>query len=274
MELNTKKLFTPTMKFTQKTRIKMNHKTKLLLPKSMSSSKFKTKINSEKVESKITMKALPLNINPFYRENGSIVNKRIHKGRNTQYKKSTHMNFIKTNNLYDESYMNNLLSTNESDANLNENVLNKENKCLNVKESILKCNINSNNKKRNIKPSNIIDDKGNNNLDSEQKSIINNYLNKKLDKNNKMTKKNVKINLIPIEEYKENNILFKKEENKKRTNIITDEKMESKSIFDINNNDKSDVDSIFETYTNKSLDSSFLGSSLDDIFYKNFLKVK
>ena len=89
-----------------------------------------------------------------------------------------------------------------------------------------------------------------------------------------MTKKNVKINLIPIEEYKENNILFKKEENKKRKNIITDEKMESKSIFDINNNDKSDVDSIFETYTNKSLDSSFLGSSLDDIFYKNFLKVK
>ena len=269
MELNTKKLFTPTMKIPHKTRIKVNHKSKskLLLPKSMSSSKFKTKINSEKVESKITMKALPLNINPFYRANGSIVNKRIHKGRNTQYKKSTHMNFIKTNNLYDESYMNNLLATNESDANLNENGFNKENKCLNVKESILKCNINSNNKRINIKSSNI----GNNNLNSEQKKIINNNF----DKNNKINKqKNVKINLIPIEKYKENNILFKKEAKKKRTNIITDEKIENKSIFDINNIDKSDVDSIFETYTNKSLESSFLGSSTDDIFYKEFIKGK
>ena len=271
MELNTKKLFTPTMKFTQKTRIKMNHKTKLLLPKSMSSSKFKTKINSEKVESKITMKALPLNINPFYRANGSIVNKRIHKGRNTQYKKSTHMNFIKTNNIYDESYMNNLLATNESDVNLNENALNKENKCLNVKESILKCNINSNNKRINIKSSNI----GNNNLDSEQKKIINANVDKKFDKNNKINKqKNVKINLIPIEKYKENNILFKKEEKKKRTNIIKNENIDSKSIFDINNIDKSEVDSIFETYTNKSLDSSFLGSSLDDMFYKEFINGK
>ena len=273
MELNTKKLFTPTMKITNKARIKVNHKSKskLLLPKSMSSSKFKTKINSEKVESKITMKAFPLNINPFYRENGSLVNKRRYKGKNTQNKKITHMNFIKTNNLYDESYMNNLLATNESDTNLNENVLNKESKCLNVKESILKCNINSNNKRVNIKSTNIIDDKGNNNLDSEQKKIVNNYLNKKFDKNNKMTKNNRKINLIPIEKYKENNILFKKEAKDIRKDIITDEKMESKSIFDINNIDKSDVDSIFETYTNKSLDSSFLGSSLDDIFYKEFI---
>lgn len=272
MELNTKKLFTPTMKITHKAKIKVNHKSKskLLLPKSMSSSKFKTKINSEKVESKITMKAFPLNINPFYKENGGKINKRIPKGRNTQNKKTIHMNFLKTNDIYDESYMNNLLATNESDANLNENALNKENKCLNVKESILKCNINSNNKKINIKSSNTIDDQGNNNLDLEQKKTVNNYLDKKLDKNIKMnTQKNVKINLIPIVKYKENNILFKKKA--KRTNIIGDEKMESKSIFDINNIDKSDVDSIFETYTNKSLDSSFLGSSLDDIFYKEFI---
>ena len=273
MELNTKKLFTPTMKIPHKTRIKVNHKSKskLLLPKSMSSSKFKTKVNSENVESKITMKAFPLNVNPFYRANGSIVNKRIHKGRNTQNKKNKHMNFIKTINIYDESYMNNLLATNESDANLNENGFNKENKCLNVKESILKCNINSNNKRINIKSSNI----GNNNLDSEQIKIINNNLDKKFDKNNKINKqKNVKINLIPIEKYKENNILFKKEEKKKRTNIIKNENIDSKNIFDINNIDKSEVDSIFETYTNKSLDSSFLGSSLDDIFYKEFINGK
>ena len=273
MELNTKKLFTPTMKITHKTRIKVNHKSKpkYLHPKSMSSSKFKTKVNSENVESKITMKAFPLNVNPFYRANGSIVNKRIYKGRNIQNKKNKHMNFIKTINIYDESYMNNLLATNESDANLNENALNKENKCLNVKESILKYNINSNNKRINIKSSNI----GNNNLDSEQIKIINNNLHKKIDKNNKINKqKNVKINLIPIEKYKENNILFKKEEKKKRTNIIKNENIEGKSIFDINNIDKSDVDSIFETYTNKSLDSSFLGSSLDDIFYKEFINGK
>jgi hypothetical protein len=275
MELNTKKLFTPTMKITHKTRIKVNHKSKpkYLHPKSMSSSKFKTKVNSENVESKITMKAFPLNINPFYRENGSIVNKRIPKGRNIQNKKSIQLNYIKTNNLYDESYMNKLLATNESDANIIENGFNKENKCLNVKESILKCNINPNNKKRNIKSS-AFNDKRNNKLDSEQKNIINNYLDIKSDKNNKMIKKNVKINLIPIEKYKENNILFKKEAKKKRTNIITDEKIENKSIFDINNIDKSDVDSIFETYTNKSLESSFLGSSTDDIFYKEFIKGK
>ena len=272
MELNTKKLFTPTNKFTHKAKIKMNNKSKskLLLPKSMSSSKFKTKVNSENVESKIIMKAFPLNINPFYKENREIINKRIHKTRNTQNKKNTHMNFIKTNNIYDESYMNNLLATNESDANLKENNLNKENKCLNPKESIIKSNFNSNNKISNIKSSITTDNKANNNFDSVQIKIINNYLDKKYDKNNKINKKkNIKINLIPIEKYKENNILFKKEA--KKENIIGDEKIENNSIFEINNIDKSDVDSIFETYTNKSVDSSFLGSSLDDVFYKEFI---
>ena len=263
MELTTKKLFTPTMKIVHKSKIKVNHKSKskLSLPKSISSSKFKTKINSEKTESKITMKAFPLNINPFFKANGEIINKKIQKGRNTKKRKSTNMNYIKTNIIYDDSYMNNLLATNESEANLNENAVNKENRCLNVKESILKCN---------IKSPNAIDDKGNNNLDSRQTKIINNYQNIKFAKSSKMTRqKNVKINLVPIEKYKENNILFKKEA--KKTNIVGDGKMENQSTFDINDINKSDVDSIFETYTNKSIDSSFLGSSLDDIFYKDLI---
>ena len=45
-------------------------------------------------------------------------------------------------------------------------------------------------------------------------------------------------------------------------------KLEKNKINEIDNN------SIFENYTNKSIDSSFLGSSLDDDFYQDLSSKK
>lgn len=158
----------------------------------------------------------------------------------------------------------------------------------------------------------IMDDQGNNNIDSEQKQLIKNCIDEKdrLEKNIK----NCKINSIKTQKYHENNIFSKQKNNidknasnlkyKKvdvkdkevirscyRVNTVKNKKLnfdknilinrksngfknliiftETKCIEDTKNskmNKDKENNSIFENCTNKSLDSSFLGSSMADVF--------
>ena len=158
----------------------------------------------------------------------------------------------------------------------------------------------------------IMDDQGNNNIDSEQKQLIKNCIDEKdrLEKNIK----NCKINSIKTQKYHENNIFSKQKNNidkkasnlkyKKldvkdkevirssyRVNTVRNKKLnfdknilinrksngfknliiftETKCIEDTKNNEinkDKENNSIFENCTNKSLDSSFLGSSMADVF--------
>ncbi len=158
----------------------------------------------------------------------------------------------------------------------------------------------------------IMDDQGNNNIDSEQKQLIKNCIDEKdrLEKNIK----NCKINSIKTQKYHENNIFSKQKNNidknasnlkyKKvdvkdkevirscyRVNTVKNKKLnfdknilinrqsngfrnliiftETKCIEDTKNsemNKDKENNSIFENCTNKSLDSSFLDSSMADVF--------
>ena len=158
----------------------------------------------------------------------------------------------------------------------------------------------------------IMDDQGNNNIDSEQKQLIKNCIDEKdrLEKNIK----NCKINSIKTQKYHENNIFSKQKNNfdkkasnlkykkldlkdkevirsRYRVNTVRNKKLnfdknilinrksngfknliiftETKCIEDTNNNEinkDKENNSIFENCTNKSLDSSFLGSSMADVF--------
>ena len=158
----------------------------------------------------------------------------------------------------------------------------------------------------------IMDDQGNNNIDSEQKQLIKNCIDEKdrLEKNIK----NCKINSIKTQKYHENNIFSKQKNNidknasnlkykkvdvkdkevirsRYRVNTVKNKKLnfdknilinrqsngfrnliiftETKCIEDTKNskmNKDKENNSIFENCTNKSLDSSFLGSSMADVF--------
>ena len=158
----------------------------------------------------------------------------------------------------------------------------------------------------------IMDDQGNNNIDSEQKQLIKNCIDEKdrLEKNIK----NCKINSIKTQKYHENNIFSKQKNNidknasnlkykkvdvkdkevirsRYRVNTVKNKKLnfdknilinrksngfknliiftETKCIEDTKNNEinkDKENNSIFENCTNKSLDSSFLGSSMADVF--------
>ena len=158
----------------------------------------------------------------------------------------------------------------------------------------------------------IMDDQGNNNIDSEQKQLIKNCIDEKdrLEKNIK----NCKINSIKTQKYHENNIFSKQKNNidknasnlkykkvdvkdkevirsRYRVNTVRNKKLnfdknilinrksngfknliiftETKCIEDTKNskmNKDKENNSIFENCTNKSLDSSFLGSSMADVF--------
>ena len=158
----------------------------------------------------------------------------------------------------------------------------------------------------------IMDDQGNNNIDSEQKQLIKNCIDEKdrLEKNIK----NCKINSIKTQKYHENNIFSKQKNNidknasnlkykkldvkdkevirsRYRVNTVKNKKLnfdknilinrqsngfrnliiftETKCIEDTKNskmNKDKENNSIFENCTNRSLDSSFLGSSMADVF--------
>ena len=311
MKLSTKKLFT-SLKNSPKRKFKVNHKPKL-------SSPF-VKINntSKNVKQSLLPKQNNPIKNPFTKPEMKPYQLRNKNMRQIESSKNQVFHFLTVNennkyndNDYDDSYINNILLTSESDS--NKFISEKENNYFRTEiheespkndeiEDLCKLF-----KQSNLKGTIVIDEKGNNNLNVEQKNIINNYF----DKKNKKNKKHSKINSIRVQEYKGNKNIFQQNiSNVKTFSKLSYNNIKNNINFDINNggkkkdriivhkkilstkinnnesinlnesliikNDKNkekekdekditENNSIFETY--RSIDSSFLGSSMGDVFF-------
>ena len=193
----------------------------------------------------------------------------------------------------------------KNNKNTNKKEYNKsKNKTKNVKFDI--DNLCNKFKLSNLKSTIVIDNEGNNNLNLEQKKFINNYFSQKdkKDKNkiNTIPVQNYKENnklfeqKTPYNNYN-SKVFFKKNYftdkslsnlktnnetiNKRRTQkIINHKKLKSTKVIStipklfLSNIPKEtpeiDSRSVFENCTNRSIDSSFLGSCLNDEFFQNF----
>ena len=235
-------------------------------------------------------------------ESTSVKKREPNKKDNTQTPKVNPFieNFIRKNNHHktwihkktqsskiEKNYFKDILLTSEFDSNLNnENEI--ETLCKMFQSSKLKSTI-------------IMDNNGNSNLNNEEKKFIEDYLDKKEKLENKIKK--CKINSIKVQNYNHNDILLKQktssnkainfkfmkndfltiDNNKRKISnkpiLYNKQKNKISDFFKFNGksedeNEKADNDkennSMFENCTNKSFDSSFLGSSIDGDFLQNF----
>ena len=235
-------------------------------------------------------------------ESTSVKKREPNKKDNTQTPKVNPFidNFIRKNNHHktwihkktqsskiEKNYFKDILLTSEFDSNLNnENEI--ETLCKMFQSSKLKSTI-------------IMDNNGNSNLNNEEKKFIEDYLDKKEKLENKIKK--CKINSIKVQNYNHNDILLKQktssnkainfkfmkndfltiDNNKRKISnkpiLYNKQKNKISDFFQFNGksedeNEKADNDkennSMFENCTNKSFDSSFLGSSLAEDFLLPF----
>ena len=235
-------------------------------------------------------------------ESTSVKKREPNKKDNTQTPKVNPFieNFIRKNNHHktwihkktqsskiEKNYFKDILLTSEFDSNLNnENEI--ETLCKMFQSSKLKSTI-------------IMDNNGNSNLNNEEKKFIEDYLDKKEKLENKIKK--CKINSIKVQNYNHNDILLKQktssnkainfkfmkndfltiDNNKRKISnkpiLYNKQKNKISDFFKFNGksedeNEKADNDkennSMFENCTNKSFDSSFLGSSLAEDFLLPF----
>ena len=235
-------------------------------------------------------------------ESTSVKKREPNKKDNTQIPKVNPFieNFIRKNNHHktwihkktqsskiEKNYFKDILLTSEFDSNLNnENEI--ETLCKMFQSSKLKSTI-------------IMDNNGNSNLNNEEKKFIEDYLDKKEKLENKIKK--CKINSIKVQNYNHNDILLKQktssnkainfkfmkndfltiDNNKRKISnkpiLYNKQKNKISDFFKFNGksedeNEKADNDkennSMFENCTNKSFDSSFLGSSLAEDFLLPF----
>ena len=235
-------------------------------------------------------------------ESTSVKKREQNKKDNTQTPKVNPFieNFIRKNNCHktrihkktqsskiEKNYFKDILLTSEFDSNLNnENEI--ETLCKIFQSSKLKSTI-------------IMDNNGNSNLNNEEKKFIEDYLDKKEKLENKIKK--CKINSIKVQNYNHNDILLKQktssnkainfkfmkndfltiDNNKRKISnkpiLYNKQKNKISYFFKFNGksedeNEKADNDkennSMFENCTNKSFDSSFLGSSLAEDFLLPF----
>ena len=185
------------------------------------------------------------------------------------------------------------------------------NKCKNKKKNVKFDIDNLCNKFKlsNLKSTIVIDNEGNNNLNLEQKKFINNYFSQKDKKdknkintipvqnykeNNKLFKQKTPYNNYNSKVFFKKNYLTDKSLsnlktnnetiNKRRTQkIINHKKLQSTKImvnvpklflFNIpKETPEIDNHSVFENCTNRSIDSSFLGSCINDEFFQNFADI-
>ena len=293
MKLSTKKLF----KSTQKPKYSKIQKQK---PSAVNSN---NKINPNHTSKigQMSSKTILMKINPFNSDN---------KIRKQQKHITTKLPTLQLKSPNDK----NLLSDLDNNANNNFNLSNNEsdsNKQIHDEEMDIEVLRNLFHSSK-LNKALIMDDQGNNNIDSEQKQLIKNCIDEKdrLEKNIK----NCKINSIKTQKYHENNIFSKQKNNidknasnlkykkvdvkdkevirsRYRVNTVRNKKLnfdknilinrqsngfrnliiftETKCIEDTKNskmNKDKENNSIFENCTNKSLDSSFLGSSMADVF--------
>ena len=235
-------------------------------------------------------------------ESTSVKKREPNKKDNTQTPKVNPFieNFIRKNNHHktlihkktqsskiEKNYFKDILLTSEFDSNLNnENEI--ETLCKMFQSSKLKSTI-------------IMDNNGNSNLNNEEKKFIEDYLDKKEKLENKIKK--CKISGVKVQNYNHNDILLKQktssnkainfkfmkndfltiDNNKRKISnkpiLYNKQKNKISDFFKFNGksedeNEKADNDkennSMFENCTNKSFDSSFLGSSLAEDFLLPF----
>ena len=344
MKLNTKNIFLSSKKLVQKTKTKNIKKSKKNYPFTNSNKAIKklssnNNINSNK--NKKTLQSSNKKVNPFIlssEENQDLKYSKLSKF--SIQKIIINLDFDEKNDkndLFEDSYVNNMVLTSESDSNKGnkDNIIYKQNQnelCLERVNNLFK--------KSNLKSTIIVDNNGNNNLNFEQKRIINDYFNKKRNNINNVNNSNKKdfkkfhhsnTRKISTEIYKDNNIFNKfsrlksatignisknfnndkiiiekkitnKNKNeienysKNKNNYINIEnnyevknkkrkiykKMKSAKInsyffinsdkFIIKKEEKTKVEeennSLFENNSHCSFSSSFLGSSMDEDFYK------
>ena len=342
MKLNTKNIFNSlSLKTSPKIKIKNQHSSKLSSPFIKFSNVTKNKTNTNSNLKKTLFHNSNKKINPFSQSSENSQDfKYIKLAKKPKKINTFKLDSIEKNDLFEDSSNNNMALTNESDNNENNN--NKDNrvnsdknnkKLIQKKQKELSFEqLYDLFKKSSLKSTIIVDNNGNNNLDLEQKKIIEDYFNKKSTNNFKRS-----IRKISTQIYKGNKLLFNKINHYKTSTIDTNDKTNSYnikhgnqnlknnlnvknvnfknncikikenlmednkelstkfkkmrstrinpclSIFDdnliigkeiIKKEEKNDNNSIFENDSNISFDSSFLGSSFDEDFYKNFKNIK
>lgn len=228
MKLNTKNLFETSSKMIPKAKAKKPKKSTISSPfvKEIKPVKNKTNSNTNSTNSNIKQK--------LFQNSNKKVNPFILSSEKNQDSKSTKLTKISTskkikinldnlekneNDLFEDSYINNIKLTSESDTkeNFAQSKGNKENINLNFKNNQKDLGFNENIdlfKKSTLKSTIIVDNNGNNNLNLEQKKMIDNYFHNKLTihNNNKCFNKfaRPRERKISTQIYKDNNILFNK----------------------------------------------------------------
>ena len=286
MELSTNKLF----KSSKKLKISLKKKSKLsttkltYVNKSNQRSKEKkenSNKNSNKKNCTISKKINPFNedfIKYNYQTN-NLPNRKItsSKEQNIYLKFLSHeINDARHNVEQDSNAANeNILNT---EFNIDEKNKNKNDVDIDTLVNLFK------HKSSKLKSTIIMDNNGNNNLDSEQKKLIMDCFDKKTKMENNVKKCKI-YNSINLKNNKTKNFIrsdrtkrFKTRQpsftstlNFKFKSLLKFEERKNNEDFNINKNrEEKEDNSIFENCTNKSFDSSFLGSSLaEDDFIHN-----
>ena len=299
MKLSTKELLTSTRKGV-KMKLNNTHRQKFNIYNE-TINKTNKNDNSNK-KPKLVLHTISHHENPFTNpnsktnQNNKLKNKIIRYNKNIKSSKFNKCIFQENDNILEDNVFSDVFST-EPNSKKNENPLKDKN--------IDNNNIGNENdfdklfnafKNTNLKKTIIIDNNGNNNLNIPQNYLFQDDNNKKNTKkrnciNLKTKQKHLSTKLIlTYNNMKKNNVLNKLKNNVKIPNLNDDfrnilynnflstKEIIPKDILEINNGkNKKEAEeqkgpennSIFEDYTNKSIDSSFLGSSLNEVFYND-----
>ena len=288
MELSTKKLFTSSKKI--KHALKKNVKfstTKLASATNSNQSSTTKKENSNIKSNKKNNNTTSNKINPFNEEfikNNAQTNLPNRKMTSSK-EQNIYLKFLKHD-------MNDVRHNIEHDTNaMNENIINDEFNLDEKNENQKEVDIDTlvalfKYKSSKLKSTIIMDNDGNNNLDSEQKKFIMDCFDKKIKLENDVKK--CKINNNNHTKFKKNNFIrsdrtkrfktrqpmFSTNQNYKFKELLKFEEQKNNEDFNINkSHEEKDNNSIFENCSDKSLDSSFLGSSLaEEEFIQNLDK--
>ena len=288
MELSTKKLFTSSKKI--KHALKKNVKfstTKLASATNSNQSSTTKKENSNIKSNKKNNNTTSNKINPFNEEfikNNTQTNLPNRKMTSSK-EQNIYLKFLKHD-------MNDVRHNIEHDTNaMNENIINDEFNLDEKNENQKEVDIDTlvalfKYKSSKLKSTIIMDNDGNNNLDSEQKKFIMDCFDKKIKLENDVKK--CKINNNNHTKFKKNNFIrsdrtkrfktrqpmFSTNQNYKFKELLKFEEQKNNEDFNINkSHEEKDNNSIFENCSDKSLDSSFLGSSLaEEEFIQNLDK--
>ena len=288
MELSTKKLFTSSKKI--KHTLKKNPKfstNKLAYATNSNQSSTAKKENSNIKSNKKNNNTASNKINPFNEEfikNNTQTNVPTRKMTSSK-EQNIYLKFLKHD-------INDVKHNIEHDSNaINENITNDEFNLDEKNENQKEVDIDTlvalfKFKSSKLKSTIIMDNDGNNNLDSEQKKFIMDCFDKKMKLENDVKKCKInnnnhtkfkKINFIRSDRnkrFKTRQPMFSTNQNYKFKELLKFEEQKNNEDFNINkSHEEKDNNSIFENCSDKSFDSSFLGSSLaEEEFIQNLDK--